>query len=176
MTMEKNLHGCLLETSLSVIIAMHLFPTRSDSIIIKLSKFAIKPQMNKEHVHLPSSAPILDLRHLQLILFHLLHLQLILFHLFDFQLILFQLLLHLEILFHLRLWLYCKKNCHICRCSSPSSAINTYSFHGSFLANRWDKLFSLAPTCTTLANKKKTNLSKGIPSNVKKVQDKGEKK
>jgi hypothetical protein len=52
---RKNLPGCLLETSLSVVIAMHIFPTRFDSIINKLSKFAIKPWMNKEQAPFLSS-------------------------------------------------------------------------------------------------------------------------
>jgi hypothetical protein len=34
----------------------------------------------------------------------------------------------------------------------------------------------LAPTCTTFANQKKKSLPKGIPSNVEKVLDKGERK
>jgi hypothetical protein len=34
----------------------------------------------------------------------------------------------------------------------------------------------LAPTCTTLVNKKKDEFTKKIPSNVEKVLDKGERK
>jgi len=49
-----------------------------------------------------------------------------------------------------------KEICHICRrCNSPSSTINTYTFHGFPSTNRWDKLwpFSSTPTCTIgLAN------------------------
>jgi hypothetical protein len=46
MIIEKN-YLMLLETSLNVVIVMHIFPTRFDWIIIELSKVATKPWMNK---------------------------------------------------------------------------------------------------------------------------------
>jgi hypothetical protein len=46
MPTRKN-YLMLQETSLSVVIAMHHFPTRFNSIIIKLSEVVIKPWMNK---------------------------------------------------------------------------------------------------------------------------------